>query len=69
MDIKEIKSRLSIVEVLAHYGLKPDRNDRLRCPFHPDKTPSPARAGFTPKQTPFAALAVTAMPNSFRHFQ
>jgi DNA primase len=40
MDIKEIKSRLSILEVLAHYGLKPDKNDRLNCPFHPDKTPS-----------------------------
>ena len=40
MEIKEIKSRLSILEVLAHYGLKPDKNDRLKCPFHPDKTPS-----------------------------
>lgn len=40
MDIKEIKERLSILEVLAHYGLKPDRNDRLKCPFHPDKIPS-----------------------------
>ena len=26
--------------VLGHYNLKPDRNDRLHCPFHPDKTPS-----------------------------
>ena len=40
MDIKEIKSRLSILEVFAHYGLKPDKSDRLRCPFHDDKTPS-----------------------------
>jgi DNA primase len=39
MDIKEIKSRLSITEVLQHYGLKPDPNDRLRSPFHEDKTP------------------------------
>jgi DNA primase len=40
MDIKDIKAKLSILEVLQHYGLKPDRNDRLNCPFHPDKTPS-----------------------------
>ena len=40
MDIKDIKAKLSILEVLQHYGLKPDKNDRLRCPFHPDKTPS-----------------------------
>ena len=40
MDIKDIKSRLSILEVLRHYGLRPDKNDRLKCPFHPDKTPS-----------------------------
>jgi DNA primase catalytic core len=40
MEIKDIKQQLSILEVLAHYGLKPDRNNRLHCPFHPDKTPS-----------------------------
>jgi DNA primase len=40
MEIKEIKSRLSILEVLNHYGLKPDRNKMLCCPFHNDKTPS-----------------------------
>jgi DNA primase len=40
MQIPEIKSRLSIQTVLAHYGLKPDRNHRLLCPFHQDKTPS-----------------------------
>jgi len=26
--------------VLNNYNLKPDRNDRLNCPFHPDKNPS-----------------------------
>lgn len=31
---------MSILEVLQHYGLKPDKNQRLLCPFHPDKTPS-----------------------------
>jgi DNA primase len=40
MEIKEIKALLSIETVLGHYGLKPDKHDRLCCPFHPDKTPS-----------------------------
>jgi DNA primase len=39
MDIKEIKQRLSIQTVLAHYGLKAVSN-KLCCPFHKDKTPS-----------------------------
>jgi len=40
MELKEIKAMLSIRAVLHHYGLKPDKLDRLLCPFHPDKTPS-----------------------------
>jgi CHC2 zinc finger len=40
MEIKEIKALLSIETVLRYYNLKPDKNDRLHCPFHPDKTPS-----------------------------
>jgi len=40
MDIPEIKSRLKLSDVLAHYGLKPDKHNRLHCPFHPDNTPS-----------------------------
>ena len=40
MEIKEVKALLSIETVLGHYGLKPDKHDRLHCPFHPDKTPS-----------------------------
>lgn len=40
MEITEIKALLSIEAVLQHYGLKPDKHDRLHCPFHPDKTPS-----------------------------
>ena len=40
MDIQDIKLRLSINQVLGHYGLTPDKNQRLHCPFHPDKTPS-----------------------------
>ncbi|MDQ3395899.1 MAG: CHC2 zinc finger domain-containing protein, partial [Bacteroidota bacterium] len=27
-------------QVLDHYGLKPDKNQRLHCPWHDDKTPS-----------------------------
>jgi DNA primase len=40
MEIQEIKQQLSILKVLAHYGLVPDRNNRLRCPFHEDSSPS-----------------------------
>src|SRR5574338_795951 len=40
MELNQIKERLSISRVLDHYGLRPDKNQRLRCPFHPDKTPS-----------------------------
>ncbi|MDD2388033.1 MAG: CHC2 zinc finger domain-containing protein, partial [Bacteroidales bacterium] len=40
MEIQEIKQRLPIEKVMQHYGLKPDKNHRLCCPFHKDKTPS-----------------------------
>jgi len=40
MEIAEIKSRLSLSEVIRHYGLKADKQNRLCCPFHEDKTPS-----------------------------
>jgi DNA primase catalytic core len=40
MEIQEIKSRLTLSSVLNYYGLKPDKNMRLCCPFHEDKTPS-----------------------------
>src|SRR5258705_10932769 len=40
MDISTIKQQLSITRVLDHYGLKPNSNNMLHCPFHPDKTPS-----------------------------
>lgn len=40
MEIQDIKSKLTIQEILRHYNLSPDRNNRLCCPFHPDKTPS-----------------------------
>ena len=40
MELKQIKEQLTIGRVLGHYGLRPDKNNRLVCPFHPDKTPS-----------------------------
>ena len=40
MELTEIKQRLPINTVLKHYGLQCDRNHRLHCPFHDDKTPS-----------------------------
>ncbi|MEC3877939.1 CHC2 zinc finger domain-containing protein [Chryseobacterium salviniae] len=40
MEITEIKSQLSIANVLHYYGLKPDKNNKMCCPFHEDKTPS-----------------------------
>ena len=40
MEISDIKTRLRLSEVLNHYGLSPDTNQRLCCPFHADKTPS-----------------------------
>jgi DNA primase len=40
MEIQEIKQRLSIETVLSRYQLTPDRNNRLKCPFHDDKIPS-----------------------------
>lgn len=40
MEIQEIKQRLPILQVLVHYGLKPDRNNHIKCPFHEDDKPS-----------------------------
>ena len=40
MEIQDIKSRLTLAQVLHYYHLKPDKNLRLCCPFHDDKTPS-----------------------------
>jgi len=40
MEIPEIKKRLSIETLLKRYQLFPDHNNRLKCPFHDDKTPS-----------------------------
>jgi DNA primase catalytic core len=40
MEIKDIKQHLNIYTVLKHYGLAPDRNHMLKCPFHEDDKPS-----------------------------
>jgi DNA primase len=40
MDIKDIKAQLSITQVLQHYNLRADKNNKLCCPFHEDKSPS-----------------------------
>ena len=53
MSIEEIKQQLTIGQVLAHYGLEPNKNNPAKaglrsaqnafmicCPFHADKTPS-----------------------------
>jgi len=36
MTIAEIKSQLTIGEVLSHYNLESNRNGMLSCPFHED---------------------------------
>src|SRR5690554_4161097 len=40
MEISEIKERLTMSNVLHYYGLKTDKQSRINCPFHEDKTPS-----------------------------
>ncbi len=40
MEISEIKQKLTMAQMLHYYGLKTDKNNRLNCPFHDDKTPS-----------------------------
>jgi len=40
MEISEIKAKLTLAEVIKHYGYKADKYNRICCPFHDDKTPS-----------------------------
>ena len=40
MEIADIKQKLTMAMVLHYYGLKTDKQSRLNCPFHDDKTPS-----------------------------
>ncbi len=39
MEIQDIKSNLTLSQILQHYRLKP-KNNMLNCPFHEDKTAS-----------------------------
>jgi DNA primase len=40
MQIPDIKNRLPITKVLAHYNIKIDTNNHIKCPFHQDDKPS-----------------------------
>jgi DNA primase len=40
MDIKELKERLTILEVADHLDIRVDKQGKALCPFHDDKTPS-----------------------------
>ncbi|MEO0639417.1 MAG: CHC2 zinc finger domain-containing protein, partial [Bacteroidota bacterium] len=40
MTINQIKSNLSILHVLQHFGLRPDQHLMIPCPFHQDDKPS-----------------------------
>jgi DNA primase len=40
MEIQDIKAQLPLKTVLQYYQLYPDKQARLCCPFHEDKTPS-----------------------------
>lgn len=40
MEISDIKQRLSILVVLQHYSIIPDRCNHIKCPFHEDDKPS-----------------------------
>ncbi|CAM3723234.1 hypothetical protein POKO110462_17135 [Pontibacter korlensis] len=38
METDETRSHLTLSRVLHHYGLKPDKQQRLHCPFHEDSS-------------------------------
>lgn len=40
MEIKDIKSQLTLSQVLQYYNLTPDKNNHLHCPWHDDKKAS-----------------------------
>jgi len=40
MEITDIKEKLSIITVLNHYNIKPDKHNQINCPFHEDAKPS-----------------------------
>jgi len=61
MEIPDIKTRLTIKEVLEHYHLIPDKSNRLLYPFHDDKTPS---LQVYPKTNTWTFLVPTAVPGA-----
>ena len=40
MEISTIKQNLTLATIFNHYGLKPNKNNMLNCPFHEDKIAS-----------------------------
>jgi DNA primase len=40
MEIIKIKKQLPMLTVLSNYGIKPDKNNHIRCPFHEVDKPS-----------------------------
>lgn len=40
MEIQDIKQNLNFATILHNYGLKPNKNNMLLCPFHQDNTAS-----------------------------
>ena len=40
MEIQQIKTHLSLLTVLAHYNIHPDKHHQIKCPFHDDDKPS-----------------------------
>lgn len=41
MDLfREVRDRVSVMEAALRYGFEPDRQGKIRCPFHADEHPS-----------------------------
>lgn len=41
MDLfREVKERVPVIEAARRYGFEPDRQGKIRCPFHDDSHPS-----------------------------
>ncbi len=61
MEITAIKQQLTLSAILSYYDLKPDKNLRLHCPYHEDKTPA---CRCTTKRIQCIASAATAKPTA-----
>ena len=40
MHISDIRQQLDILGLVQQYGLQPNRNNMIKCPFHEDDKPS-----------------------------